>query len=157
MYRCVELRACTSILYPVANDQLSFSCMERTGLSVAVSVAGFKSGQNRRVGQTYGCSLYVLKDRLFCITLDKTLKWWVERPVESVSYGKGQLQPRWFSIFTFRLMSSGRFSERRKSDEFSVLTFGASAPQRGSQPDREAAQGQDEQLHRRAGVAGAHL
>lgn len=30
-------------------------------------------------------------------------------------------------------------------------------PQRGSQPDREASQGQDEQLHRRAGVAGAHL
>lgn len=29
--------------------------------------------------------------------------------------------------------------------------------QRGPQPDREAPAGQDEQLHRRAGVAGAHL
>lgn len=29
--------------------------------------------------------------------------------------------------------------------------------QGGSQPDREAAQGQDEQFHRRAGLAGAHM
>lgn len=38
-----------------------------------------------------------------------------------------------------------------------ALTRLSAALQGGPQPDREAAAGQDEQLHRRAGVAGAHL
>lgn len=47
--------------------------------------------------------------------------------------------------------------ENNQCEITSVNVWCSLPPQRGPQPDREASPGQDEQLHRRARISGAHL